>query len=196
MRTKLGNALMFLGAALLLGALLLFGYNRWEMDQAGRAANAVMPQLVEEINAQEADTPLPDPYRTEMTRVEIDGYDYIGYLYIPALELELPVMADWDYARLKVAPCRWVGSTFTDDLVVMAHNYERHFGKLSQLTEGDSVIFTDMDGVRIEYQVVARDVVAPTAVDELTSGAFDLTLFTCTYGGRTRVVVYCDRVAG
>ena len=34
----------------------------------------------------------------------------------------------------------------------------------------------------------------PTAVEEMTSGTFDLTLFTCTYGGRSRITVYCDRL--
>ena len=31
----------------------------------------------------------------------------------------------------------------------------------------------------------------PTAVEEMESGDWDLTLFTCTVGGRTRVAVRC-----
>ena len=77
----------------------------------------------------------------------------------------------------------------------MAHNYSSHFGGLSQLSEGDSVIFTDMDGVTTNYQVVAQDILAPYAVEEMTSGDYDLTLFTCTYGGQSRVTVYCDIVS-
>ena len=37
---------------------------------------------------------------------DIDGNEYIGYLTIPALGLELPVMAELDSARLETAPCR------------------------------------------------------------------------------------------
>lgn len=53
-----------------------------------------------------------------MTVVEINGYDYVGYLSVPKLDLELPVMSDWDYDRLKTVPCRHFGSTKTDDLVI------------------------------------------------------------------------------
>ena len=41
-----------------------------------------------------------------MPTVTIDGYDYIGYVEAPVLGLKLPVMAEWDYDRLKIAPCR------------------------------------------------------------------------------------------
>ena len=107
---------------------------------------------------------------------------------------ELPVMAEWDDTRLKLAPCRYSGSTKTDDLVIAAHNYARHFGGLQTLQPGDAVWFTDMDGVVTAYEVAAVEVLQPTAVEEMTAGEYDLTLFTCTYGGRSRVTVRCDRV--
>lgn len=136
----------------------------------------------------------PEQEVKELPVVEIDGYDYIGFLTIPSLELELPVMADWSYPQLKKSPCRYVGSTYTDDLVIMAHNYNRHFGRIDELHPGDTVAFTDMDGNTTFYSVVALDVLQPTAVEEMQSGEYDLTLFTCTYGGRTRVTVRCDRI--
>ena len=52
-----------------------------------------------------------------------------------------------------------------------------------------------MDGVTITYKVVAKDILDPTAVEEMTEGTYDLTLFTCTYGGQSRVTVFCDRIA-
>lgn len=128
-----------------------------------------------------------------MTEVEIDGYNYIGYLSVPALDLELQVMAEWDYRRLRIAPCRYAGSTKTDDLVIMAHNYERHFGKLSQLAAGDLVFFTDMDHLVSCYTVAEVLTLKPTAVEEMTAGEYALTLFTCTYGGKSRIAVRCDR---
>ena len=87
------------------------------------------------------------------------------------------------------------GSVRGENLVLMAHNYASHFGGLSKLSEGDSVIFTDMDGIVTTYEVKAQDILSPYAVEEMISGDFDLTLFTCTYGGESRVTVYCDRVS-
>lgn len=201
---------MIMGAALLLGALVLFLHNRWEDLNAQRQINQVMPMLVEYIPQQvpggtrpsagkkpgatvvRPPEETPEPEDTRMTEVEIDGYGYIGYLSIPELALELPVMGQWDYQRLKTAPCRYSGTLLGEDLVILAHNYTRHFGTLEQLRPGDSVYFTDMQGQVYHYQVVGRDVLSPIAVEEVTAGVFPLTLFTCTYGGSNRVAVYCD----
>lgn len=211
-RKFFGNMLMVIGVALVLGALALFAYNLDEAEQAQKSVERLLPQLVEKIEEQQhaqttqstisggeplgnsniPELPL-DTTSVKMAEVEIDGYAYIGYLSIPSLELELPIMADWDYTRLKIAPCRYSGTVGGDDLVLMAHNYRRHFGQLSKLSTGDLVIFTDMDGTDTRYEVTALDILTPTAVDEMTAGTFDLTLFTCTYGGRSRVTVYCDR---
>lgn len=128
-----------------------------------------------------------------MTEVVIEGYGYIGYLSIPSLDLDLPIMADWDYDRLQIAPCRYSGTLKGEDLVLMAHNYSHHFGRLSELTQEDTVIFTDMDGNMTEYEVIVLDILPPDAIEEMTAGDFDLTLFTCTYGGQSRITVYCNK---
>ena len=200
MRRKFGTVLIVLGCLLIAGALGLFFHNQQEQIQAAAASQEAIPKVVEAIRTrQQAET---EPVSTEptaapvqvMSVVEIDGYGYIGFLGIPSLELELPVMADWTYPQLQIAPCRYAGSTFTDDLVVMAHNYPKHFGQLRDMRAGDLVTFTDMDGQTTEYTVAALDVLSPTAVEDMTSGDYDLTLFTCTYGGQSRIAVRCDRL--
>ena len=197
MRAKIGILCILLGIGLMAGSLALYLNNETEAIQADQAAQEMLPLVVEEIRrAEEEETRPPEffyPTSVEMTEKEIDGHSYIGVLTIPILELELPVMADWSYPKLKIAPCRYTGTVRGEDLVLMAHNYKRHFGRLSDLTVGDLLIFTDMDGVGTEYRVVGKDILPPTAVEEMTSGDYDLTLFTCTYGGQSRVTVYCDR---
>ena len=202
MRNKIGTLLMGLGTVLVLAALSLFLWNEQEAREAERSAEHILPRLVEQIEQEstgqapedgENAADYPDPYDPAMTEVVIDGYAYIGYLSIPSLGLELPVMSEWDYTRLKIAPCRYSGSTKTDDLVIAGHNYARHFSPIKGLKEEETVYFVDMDGVRSDYQVASVEVLAPTAVEEMTSGTYDLTLFTCTYGGRSRVAVRCQR---
>ena len=191
---------MVLGALLVLAGASLFLYNQNEADKADRAAVQVMPEVISAIEEQHAaDAVTEAPLWTEMvdvtmTEVEIDGYLYIGYVSIPALELELPVMSDWSYPQLQISPCRYSGAVGSDDLVLLAHNYQKHFGRISELHEGDSVIFTDMDGKVTYYEVIAVDVLEATAVEDMVAGEFDLTLFTCTYGGQSRVTLRCDRV--
>lgn len=203
MRRKIGALCMALGFALMCCAGILLWNNRAEDLAAEVSVESVLPQILEQIprvaeeeNRMEQVTPVEflPPSAFQMTRVEIGGYDYIGYLSIPALELELPIMADWDYTRLRIAPCRYYGSVNGRNLVLMAHNYASHFGRLPELQPGDAVLFTDMDGHTTHYVVEGRDILPPSAVEEMTAGDFDLTLFTCTYGGKSRVTVYCTRI--
>jgi len=202
MKAKLGAFCIFLGTALLIGAIFLYVYNLAEDSRAGQSVINLLPKVVaripeqpqeEHITGQMIPVELRQPEDLEMTETVIDGDAYIGYLSIPDLGLELPILSDWDYDLLQKAPCRYTGSTKTDDLVLMAHNYDRHFGHLSALKGGEQVLFVDMDGVVSNYVVVAQDILPPDAIDEMTSGDFDLTLFTCTYGGQSRVTVCCDR---
>lgn len=192
---------MVLGGILVLAALSLFLWNSLEDSAAGASVERILPRIRQQIEApptmpagEEVSPTFPDPYDPTMTEVEIDGYAYIGYLSIPAVGLELPIMSEWDYARLKIAPCRYSGSTKTDNLVICAHNFDRHFGPIRNLSPGDTIYFTDMDGSVWHYEVDAVDILAPTQVEDMTAGDYDLTLFTCTYGGATRVTVRCERV--
>lgn len=199
---------MVLGSVLITSALGLFLYNVQEQRQAADAVDALMPQIVDAIqdrqdaSAEDMATATEDSSQKKVTYqqnkalpvVEIDGYGYIGFVGIPALGLELPVMGDWSYPQLRISPCRFTGDMHSDDLVIMAHNYANHFGSLQDLREGDPVTFTDMNGRTVEYEVVALDVLGPNDVEEMTAGEYDLTLFTCTYGGQSRVTVRCDRI--
>ncbi len=206
MKAKFGSFLMAMGSVLLVAALALFLYNRHEGNQAAQASAAVMPVLVEEIRSRQTQPTAPptEPVETDpvptlpqktMPPVKINGYNYIGFVGIPALELELPILEKWDYKRLNIAPCRYWGDMYTDDLVVMAHNYPNHFGKLSDLRSGDTITVTDMDAETLTYCVSAIDILPSNGTEELLNAEYDLTLFTCTYGGENRVVVRCDRVA-
>ena len=214
MPKKSGIIFVILGAVLMLSALLLFLYNGYEDRRAGAEAEILLDDIQAVIEQKPAPTPLPEettppapenaepaetlPQEThppEMPEVMIKGYAYIGYLSIPELELQLPVMSQWDYDRLNISPCRHFGSSRTDDLVIAAHNYKTHFGSLSSLQTGTKVYFTDMDGIQNEYSLERLDTLAADAVDEVQNSGFDLVLYTCTPGGKTRVVAFLDRTA-
>ena len=194
MKHKIGTICMFLGAALIFAALSLFLLNERQARQAQESADDLLQQVEQLVDVPDYSQDLPDPYDVTMTEKEIEGYMYIGCLSIPSLNLELPIMSNWSYVQLRIAPCRYSGSSKSDDLVLMAHNYKSHFGNLSKLEVGDDVLFTDMDGAVTQYAVSAKDILLPTAVEEMIAGEYDLTLFTCTYGGRSRVTIRCDRV--
>ena len=202
-RKKKGTWLMTGGLLLIAAALFLTCFNLWDERRATNSAGealreleAVRPEEAEATEPGEAEIPayLLDPGR-EMPAVEVDGGRYIGVLEVPSLGLELPVMETWSYPNLRVAPCRYSGSAYQDDMIVAAHNYKTHFGQLKELRPGDEVRFTDTEGNVFRYAVAELETLGKYDIEEMTSGDWDLTLFTCTYGGQSRVTVRCLRTA-
>ena len=127
-----------------------------------------------------------------MKTVNIDGNNYIATISIPVLDIELPVMADWDYKKMKIAPCRYYGSIMTNDLVICAHGYDNLFGRIKNLTSGDLLVLTDMNNNEYIYKVI--EVLSPNDVKEMVESEFDLTLYTCTIDNLNRVTVRLNRV--
>ena len=134
-----------------------------------------------------------NPYM-EMPIKTIDNHGYIGVLDIPALNISLPIMTDWSYPKLRIVPNRYLGSVYTDDMIIAGHNYRTHFGSLKLLSSGDRISFTDMDGNVFDYQVVEIEVLKGTDVQLMEDGDWDLTLFTCTIGGENRTTVRAVRI--
>ena len=201
MRNKKGLILITLGVLLLLGAAGLAGYNVWDENRAAESVENILRQMdtlipkPEEVKLPEGMTPdyLLAP-KMEMPTVEVEENKYIGYITIPAIGIDLPVMGEWNYPNLKISPCRYAGSAYLDDLVICAHNYAHHFGGLSQLSIGDRVEFTDVDGNLFEYSVAEKEQLNPDEAARMLSGGWDLSLFTCTLGGQYRVTIRCERV--
>lgn len=197
-KNKAGNCLIYIGFLFVVAAIILTSYNFWEDRRAAAASGAAMEEILLDISnakeMQEGET--PDYFvapEMEMPKSSVGEYDYIGVLDIPALGMNLPVVGELSYSALKVAPCRYTGSAYQDDLIIAAHNYSGHFGKIKRLQAGDDVFFTDMDGNLFSYQMVSMEVLKDTAVKDMYSGEYDLTLFTCTYSGESRVTIRCER---
>lgn len=201
-----GSLTILLGLLLILSALALICNNQIRSGQAGAASMQALDRLTQVIPSTEEkkteiavvpDVALPDYIRnpeTEMPVSSVDGIDYIGVLQIPALDLELPIISRWSYPSLQIAPCRYTGSAYLQNMTICAHNYVSHFGNLKNLRMGDEVRFTDIDGNVFSYQVADMETLLPDAVEEMTDSGWDLSLFTCTIGGRTRVTVRCKSV--
>ena len=118
MKANRGTVWINAGLLLIAAALFLSAYNERESHEARDSARQVIAQLCDALPTEAGDDEtepttlpesLPDVQR-EMPVKTINGRDYIGVLSIPSLELELPVISQWDYAALKVAPCRYSGS--------------------------------------------------------------------------------------
>lgn len=175
-------------------ALGLAAYNMADGMRAAREAERVLLELSARMDESPDGESFLELSGSGLLSTEVDGNEYIGVLEIPALGRRLPVAGEWSYAALKTAPCRYTGTASGGDLIVAAHNYPAHFGGVGKLVTGDRVTFTDLSGVRYDYQVVTTEQLSGTDVNKMQSGDWALTLFTCTIGGKARVTVRCARV--
>ena len=208
MRKGFGICCIILGVCCLISSLGLIAYNRWEEEKAQDASKNIlqdvqenMPEITRkestlEESKQDESEEISVDVPKEMLAMQVDGYDCIGVLSIPVLELELPVLTDWSYAKLKIAPCHYFGSYYEKDFVIAAHNYQSHFGRLPELQHRDLILFTDISGTVYCYEVVLLETLPANATEEMITSGFDLSLYTCTPGGASRVTVRCNAFSG
>lgn len=200
MLKHVGNIAIFCGTLLIMCAAFLTGYNIYEGKQAEKIAEELANQLqtyLVQYHEQDTDISLEDASIGQNLCV-IDDTSYIGILDIPALQLTLPVCAEFSYANLKKSPCIYQGNLTTNNMVIAGHNYERHFGQLKYLNQQDQIILHSINDVDRLYYVLDNTVYDKYAIDDLLKNDepnhWDLTLFTCTLGGENRYIIRCKLV--
>ena len=180
-----GVVFLSIGCILILIACGWYIYNIIEDKNAGQNASDILDKLNDVQN---------DNIDNNSPIITVDGDAFCGKVIIEKLSVELPVYDEWNYTRLKSAPCRYTGSVDTNDIIIAAHNYKSHFGSLNKLIIGDEVKFIDAYGKSHLYEVCEITTLDGTAVSDMQSDGWDFTLFTCTKGGKQRVTVRCNRI--
>ena len=132
-----------------------------------------------------------------------DGVKYTteAILKIPKINIEYPVLSATSDALLFVSLNKYWGPQPNEvgNYCLVGHYYEngKMFGKLHKLKNGDKAELTDLSGNTLKYQVYNKYVVEPTdtrCTSQLTDGRKELTLITCTNGGKQRLVVKLRQV--
>ena len=178
--------------------------NSLEEDSAYNSADNALNSIQEYINNNidedvsdsnsklEESESVNELYEPPMATIEIDGKEYIGYLIIPSVESELPILSNWNFEDLKISACKYSGSVYKN-FIIAGHNYKnnRHFGVLKNVKPGDEIFFISVDNKQYAYIVDNIEVLAKTEVEKLENSDSDLSLFTCTSGGQERLVIRC-----
>lgn len=201
MRKKKINKLLCGGLLCIFAALCLIIHNYLEENNAQQESQVVQQKLETEIAVQQKEINsgyMPEREQDDSTKeqvpsLKVDNRDYCGLLEIPALPLSIPVQSEFTTEGLKISPCRYAGWVDTGNLVLAGHNYKSHFGNLNQLKSGDEICFTTADGTLYIYTVSVVEILDANAVEEMLSGEWDLSLFTCTLSRTSRVTVRCKR---
>ncbi len=188
------NIFLLLGLLFLGLGLFLAGYNLYEEEKASLVAEEALMDLKEEIE----DNPSKEEYvknpDMEMPTKKIRGKRYIGWIAIPSLGIELPVLDEYSESNLKLGPNRYEGSLYQDNMILIAHAYRNYFGRIGQLKKQDQVIFTDVDGHVFVYEVIQKETIRKEDFEKMREGDWDLTLFTCTFDNQSRTTIRLRRI--
>ena len=174
-----------IGLIFLVTALILIIYDTYKDKKANIKSDIILKQLEEKILSNDI---------KDNNIINIDNEEYLGIINIPVLNLSLPVYSDYSLKKLDSAPAVYSGSINTNNLVICAHNYKSHFGYLNELKINDLIVIIDSNNKKHVYEVSEIVITKPLAIEEMINSDYDLTLFTCTTSGASRLTIRCKKI--
>lgn len=148
-----------------------------------------------------------EPEQNENTKIEMQGYEVIGIIKIPKIEIEYPILAiettnpEETKVPMKIAIVRYWGGNVNDygNLSIAGHNnYDgTMFGKTKKLETGDIIELTDLNKQTISYEIYSKFVTNPNDVSILKTEdntVREVTLITCTNGNKERLILKAREV--
>ncbi len=129
-------------------------------------------------------------------------YTTVAVIEIPKIGITYPVIYSEDTSEqtvedlLKLSVVKYWGPEANQpgNFCIVGHNYhnKKFFSKAGSLENGDSIYITDTNNKTVEYKVYNNYIVDPydlKCTSQLTNGATDVTLITCTQTGKERIII-------
>ena len=188
-RSIMRRVLILAGICMLAAAaVVLFSWQYGMHVSQQRAADyvqtlrALMPEARSAVAEARRDNAMP--------ALSLAGNDFIGILEMPAYGSALPVCADW--GQVSRYPCRFSGSIYDGSLQIGATSQRGQYDFFREISVGDSLYFTDMQGNR--YGFAVKDLRYEKHADQaaLQREEAALTLFIKNVYAFEYIVVFCD----
>jgi sortase A len=177
------------GICMLLGALTALLYWQWNVRHSQTQAAHYVQTLEEWIPTPQKALLEPRLDNT-MATLSIDGVDFVGMIEMPRYHSVLPVCGSWGSAGKY--PCRFSGSVYDGSLQIGATTQQGQYDFYRELSVGDSVYFTDVEGNRYAFQVAAMRYEAHVDQAALQRQEADLTLFVKNIYSFEYLVIFCE----
>jgi len=137
-----------------------------------------------------------DDKKTKRVELKYQGYDVIGLIEIPAINLEYPILDKTTKATMRTSISRFSGGDINElgNVSLAGHNNYSGtmFGKNKNLKLKDKVLLTDLTGVTIEYEIYDIFVTDPddtSILETKDETKRDVTLITCKNGRSERLII-------
>ena len=138
------------GSCLLVVALSVLIFWLWGI-QASQQKAAKDLHTIRALIPEPQGTALEGRRDNTMSVLSVDGTNYLGILEIPKHNSALPVCADW--GEVSEHPSRFAGSIYDRTMQVGGTSQKGQYDFYRDLSVGDAVFFTDMEGNRFAYEI-------------------------------------------
>ena len=132
----------------------------------------------------------------EEVLVEYKGYQVVGIIKIPTINIEYPIINETNEQAMEVSITKFWGNNVNEigNFTMAGHNYldGTMFGNVSELNIGDKIEMTDLAGTTVEYEIFNKYVIEPndvSCVNSVNPNTREITLLTCTNGRTNRLVI-------
>ena len=184
-----GRLCLIVGFCLLAGAVAVPIFWQWSIRSAEQKAadyvqtiRTLIPQPQSAVPEERRDNAMPI--------LSVDGTDFMGILEIPSYDSALPVCAAW--GKVTKYPCCLDGSVYDRTLQIGGTTQKGQYDFYRELSVGDAVFFTDMEGNCFSYDVTDIRYEKHTDQETLRQKDAALTLFVKNVHASEYLIIFCD----
>ena len=185
----ISKACVLAGVSLLVIGVMTLLCWQWNINSSTQKAEMFVETLRELIPEPQGAAP-EERRDNKMPILSVDKTDFVGVLEMPQYESALPVAADW--GRLTKHPCRFNGSIYDGTMQIGATSQKGQYDFYREISVGDTIIFTDVEGNRYTYTVANLQYESHANQTTLNREESALTLFIKNVYAFEYLIVFCD----
>ncbi|MNT06392.1 Sortase family protein [compost metagenome] len=125
------------------------------------------------------------------------GFNVLGTIEIPVTKLKYPVLENSSKKAIEIAVGYLYGPGLNKqgNTTIVGHNYRNglFFSNNKNISIGDKIYITDLEGKKVEYTVYNKYETTPEDSDYITrdtKGAREISLSTCTDDSKARLIIW------
>ena len=180
---------IFLGICLLIGAVVILALWSWNIHHSQKKVTYYVSTLQALIP--EPQDVVPEERRDNtMSVLSVDGIDFAGLVEFPQYGSTLPVCAGW--GKTSQYPCRFSGSIYNGTMQLGATTQKGQYDFYRELSLGDTVSFTDVEGNRYTYTITSLCNAKHADQTSLQQKDAALTLFIKNIYSFEYLIAFCD----
>ena len=180
------------GGLMLVSALTALLYWQWNINHSQKQAS-IYVETLHNLMPQPQNAVPEERRDNTMSVLSVDGVDFVGIVELPRHGSVLPVCGNW--GRTSQYPCRFGGSIYDGSLQIGATTQKGQYSFYREISVGDTVIFTDVEGNRYIFQVAAMRYEKHIDQVALQRQEAVLTLFMKNIYSFEYLIIFCENAA-